>query len=189
LTYYEIDPLVARIAENQRYFTLLEQCAPQAKIELGDARLKLRDAPDSKYDLIAIDAFGGDSIPIHLLTKEALALYMSKLAPDGILAFHISNRYVQLEPILGDLAHDMHLVCMVETDVTFIPSEIAEGTLGSKWVVMARNQSDLGGLTTDTSPRSHWVPLGSRVESVVWTDDYSDLLGVIDWKGLLKGAN
>src|SRR5208282_5844285 len=81
LTYYEIDPLVAQIAEDPRYFTYLQGCAPTAKIVLGDARLKLRGAPDGHFGLIALDAFSGDSIPMHLMTKEALALYRSKLAP------------------------------------------------------------------------------------------------------------
>ena len=85
LTYYEIDPLVVRLAKDPRYFTFMEHCAPQARIVLGDARLKLHHAPDAHYGLIVLDAFSGDSIPMHLLTREALAMYQRKLAPGGLL--------------------------------------------------------------------------------------------------------
>jgi len=186
LTYYEIDPLVARIALNPRYFTLLESCAPQARIILGDARLKLKDAPDSQYGLIALDAFSGDSIPIHLMTKEALALYMRKLTPHGILAFHISNLYLQLEPILGDLAQDSHLVCMIESDGPLTQSQLDQGRLPSTWVVMARSQTDLSKLIGIDTTSDRWLPVHGRRNPVVWTDDYSDLLRIIKWDGFIK---
>ncbi|MGD0830645.1 MAG: fused MFS/spermidine synthase, partial [Terracidiphilus sp.] len=103
LTFYEINPGVQRIALNPSYFTFLQQCALNMPIVLGDARLRLREALDGGYDLIALDAFSGDTIPVHLMTREALALYLRKLAPGGILAFHISNLYLQLAPTLGAL--------------------------------------------------------------------------------------
>jgi len=87
LTFYEIDPAVERIASEAHYFTFLSQCAPAAPIVIGDARLKLRDAADGSYDLIALDAFSGDAIPMHLLTREALALYLRKLAPGACWPF------------------------------------------------------------------------------------------------------
>jgi hypothetical protein len=181
LTYYEIDPLVARIAEDHRYFTFLQQCAPQARIILGDARLKLRVAPDSHYDLIVIDAFSGDSIPMHLMTREALALYQRKLAPGGILAFHISNNYLRIAPTLGDLAGDAHLLCAMEDDTALTQAQADEGKSASKWVVMARNQADLDDLMQDRSAVAHWTPLKARAGAGVWTDDYSSLLSLIKW--------
>jgi hypothetical protein len=177
LTYYEIDPSVSRIAENPRYFTFLEQCAPKAQIILGDARLKLRDAPDGSYDLLALDAFSGDSIPMHLMTREALALYLRKLAPGGILAFHISSLYLQIAPTLGALAKDAGLVCLFGDDTNITQAQIDAGKFPSKWVVMARSRADLGEIGTD--PR--WVPIPVPLGAKVWTDDYSNLLTIIKW--------
>jgi hypothetical protein len=132
LTYYEIDPTVKRIASDPRYFTFLSQCAPAAQIVLGDARLKLRGAADGSYDLIVLDAFSGDTIPMHLITREALALYMRKLAPGGMLAFHISNLYLDLAPTLGALAHDAGLVCLVADDTGVSQAQIDAGKFPSK---------------------------------------------------------
>jgi len=181
LTYYEIDPLVARVAKDPRYFTFLEQCAPQAKIVLGDARLKLRDAPDAHYGLITLDAFSGDSIPMHLLTREALALYLQKLAPGGIIAFHISSIYLQLAPTLGGLAQDAHLACLTEDDTAVTELQSNEGKSASMWLVMARSQSDLAKIAANSGGRAHWVPVQMRPGERVWTDDYSNLLSVIKW--------
>jgi hypothetical protein len=178
LTYYEIDPTVKRIASDPHYFTFLEQCAPTARIVLGDARLKLRNAADGSYDLIALDAFSGDTIPMHLLTREALALYQRKLAPGGILAFHISNLYLRLGPTLGALARDAGLVCLIGDDTAVTQAQIDAGKFPSTWVVMARSRSDLGALATD--PR--WTPVDVPPGTQVWTDDYSNLLRVIKWK-------
>ena len=113
LTFYEIDPAVERIAADPDYFTFLRDCAPRASIVIGDARLKLRDATDGSYDLIVFDAFSGDAIPMHLMTREALALDLRKLAPGGILAFHVSNGHLKLAPIVGALARDAGLVSLV----------------------------------------------------------------------------
>jgi hypothetical protein len=180
LTYYEIDPTVKRIASDSRYFTFLSQCAPEARIILGDARLKLRDAPDASYDLIVLDAFSGDTIPMHLMTREALALYLRKLKPGGMLAFHITNLYLNLEPTLGELAHDAGLVCVSDDDRSVSQAQIDAGRLPSHWLVMARDTTDLGPLATD--PR--WVPVTVPRGTQLWTDDYSNLLHVIRWDSL-----
>jgi len=177
LTYYEIDPLVEQMALDTRYFTFLEQCAPQAKIVLGDARLKLRKAPDAGYDLIVIDAFSGDMIPMHLVTREALALYLRKLAPGGMLAFHITNLYLDIAPTLGSLANDAGLVCVSSDDRGVSQDQLDAGKLASHWLVMARSSADLGPLATDP----HWVQMRVPPGTKVWTDDYSNLLHVIKW--------
>jgi hypothetical protein len=181
LTFYEIDPLVVRIAKDPRYFTFLSQCAPNANIVMGDARLKLHDAPDGHFALIVLDAFSGDSIPMHLLTREALALYLRKLAPGGILAFHISSLYLDLAPRLGDLAQDAHLACLAENDTSVTQLEGNAGKSASMWLVMARSQSDLSRLAADKSPHAPWLAVPLHPEQRVWTDDYSNLLSAIKW--------
>lgn len=177
LTYYEIDPAVKRIASDPRYFTFLSQCAPTAPIVLGDARLKMRAARDASYDLIVLDAFSGDTIPMHLITREALALYLSKLAPGGIIAFHISNLYVDLDPTLGALAQDAGLVCLTADDTAVSQQQIEAGKFPSRWVAMTRSRNDSGALGTDPRWKTTVVPPGTQV----WTDDYSNLLRVIKW--------
>lgn len=177
LTYYEIDPAVKRIALDTRYFTLLSQCAPSAQIVLGDARLKLREAADGSYDLIVLDAFSGDSIPMHLMTKEALALYLRKLAPGGIVAFHMSNNYLRLAPVFGALARDAGLVSLMADDTVLSHQQADAGKSASQWIVMARSRTDLGALDTDPL----WKPLNVQPDAPLWTDDYSNLLRIIKW--------
>jgi hypothetical protein len=182
LTYYEIDPLVARFAQDPRWFTILHQCAPDVRIVLGDARLEMRDAPDAHYGLIVLDAFSGDSIPMHLLTREALELYLRKLAPGGIIAFHVSNIYVDLAPTLGNLAQDAHLACLVENDINVPQAEIDQGRFPSIWVVMSRNQAELAYLVAETGYPAKWQPMPVKPRARVWTDDYSNLLSAIRWQ-------
>jgi hypothetical protein len=179
LTYYEIDPSVVRIAEDTKYFTFLSQCAPEAKVVLGDARLRLRDAPDGRYGLIVLDAFSGDSIPMHLVTREALAMYRRKLAPGGVIAFHISNLYLQLSPTLAALADDAGMVSLIEDDSAVPAKEIADGKFPSKWMVMGRSEGDLAGLARSGG---RWVAAERKVGARVWTDDYSNMLGIIKWR-------
>ena len=179
LTYYEIDPLVAEIAGDPQYFTYLGHCAPTAKIVLGDARLKLRDAPDGHYDLIVLDAFSGDSIPIHLMTREALALYLRKLAPGGLIAFHVSNLYFDLAPTLGNLAQDAHLAAVIGSDTYVTLAQEDAGKRPSIWVVMARNPDDLNTLIANKSRPFRWNSLRGQPDSRLWTDDYSNLLGAL----------
>ena len=182
LTFYEIDPLVVRIAENPRYFTFLRDCAPHARIVLGDARLKIAEAHDRQYRLIVLDAFSGDSIPMHLMTREALQLYLRKLAPGGIIAFHITNQHLDLAPVLANLTLDANLVSWVEDDSTITEEQASEGKLGSRWVVMARSKADLAHLAASSNSLASWIPLEGRDAARLWTDDYSNLLTVIRWR-------
>ena len=144
-TFYEIDPAVVRIARDPRYFTYINDCrARSCDIILGDARLRLREAPESGYGLIILDAFSSDAIPVHLLTREALRVYRSKLADGGLIAFHISNRYIDLAPVLGRLARDAGLVARVRFDLALSPEQVGDGKLASTWVVIAARVADLG---------------------------------------------
>jgi spermidine synthase len=182
LTYYEIDPLVARVAEDTRYFTFLKHCAPKARIVLGDARLELAEARAGQYRLIVLDAFSGDSIPMHLMTREAVALYLRKLAPGGLVAFHITNQYLRLAPVLANLAQDANLVSWIEDDSALTAQQASDGKLGSQWVVMARSKADLGHLVASADSLASWDSLEGRANARVWTDDYSNLLTVIRWR-------
>lgn len=174
-TFYEIDPLVERIARDRHYFTFISGCAPQARVVLGDARLSLRDVADRGYGMIVLDAFSGDSIPMHLLTREALRIYLRKLMPGGVLAFHISNVYLDLHQVLGNLAQDAGLVCLVNLDTGVGENDMKNGKLPSLWAVMAREQGDLAALAHD--PR--WKPLPAALGARVWTDDFSNVLSII----------
>jgi spermidine synthase len=176
-TFYEIDPVVMRIAQNPRYFTYLQECAPHAAIVLGDARLSLAKVAVRSHDILIMDAYSSDSVPVHLITREALRLYLDKLHSHGVLAFHISNRYVNLEPVLAALAKDSGLAAFVQVDRTISQTDLEQGRVWSHWVVMARQEADLGGLADD----SRWRQLEARPGVHPWTDDRSSVLSVIRW--------
>lgn len=176
-TFFEIDPLVVRIAQDPRLFTYLRDCAPQTDIVLGDARLSLATFPDATFDVVLLDAFSSDAIPVHLMTREALALYLRKLRPGGVVAFHLSNRYLDLRPVVVELARDARLAgALGETNATTADRE--KLWYGSRWVVLARSARDLNALTQ----QPNWQVLAPSALVRVWTDDYSDVLGVLRWK-------
>jgi hypothetical protein len=177
-TFYEIDPVVEQIARDDRYFSYLSDRAAETPVVLGDARLALAHAPERAYDLMILDAFSSDAIPLHLMTREALRLYLDKLAPGGLIAFHISNRMLDLAPVLGNLVADAGAAALIER---FRPTAAAEPNLyimPSDWVVIARAPSDLALLAGD--PR--WVRLGPSPDHGVWTDDFSNILEVFRWR-------
>src|SRR5689334_10606628 len=167
--FYDIDPNIVRIASDPRYFTFLSDCMKaHYRVILGDARLRLREAPAGKYGLLIMDAFSSDSVPAHLLTTEAMNLYLDKLSTDGMLAFHISNRYLNLEPLLSGLSRRAGLVAFIRKDL----EHNVVGRYPSIWVLMARNESALGSIVSDDRWR--------RVEGdMVWTDDFSNILSLL----------
>jgi spermidine synthase len=173
LHFYEIDRTIKMIALNPGYFTYLNDCRADWKIILGDARLTMEKALPHYYGIIILDAFSSDSIPVHLMTKEAVNLYFSKLSRDGILLLHISNRYLDLAPVLAELAYENGLaarICDDEEDTTI-------EKYGSTWVVLARTEADLGGLAGSKS----WQKITRRQNVKVWTDDFSNILSVFKW--------
>jgi spermidine synthase len=176
LTYYEIDPEVVAIAQNVKLFTYYQDTKSRGadlKVIVGDARLKMESAPDHVYDMIILDAFTSDAIPVHLLTKEAMQLYLRKLAPDGLLVAHISNRYLALEPVLGNLADALGLVALKQFDyANGIPYKS-----GSDLVVMSTSRKGLGILAQD----SRWSPLQQSQAVGIWSDDFSNVLRIIRW--------
>jgi hypothetical protein len=175
-TFYEINPAVVSIARDPSYFTYLSYCAAApVEIALGDARLQLHHAPPAHYALIVLDAFSSDAIPMHLMTVEALDLYLSKLAPGGLLVFHISNRSLDLHPVVADLAHARSLVCLSFDDTA--PNQTS-GKEPSQWVVMARRPEDVQALAAD--PR--WQRLEGRPGRPVWTDASSNIVTIFKWR-------
>lgn len=176
-TFFEIDPAVLRFSRNGT-FTYLQDCAPDARIVMGDARLALDDLQPRTLDVLAVDAFSSDAIPLHLLTKEAIAVYERALGPDGLLLIHISNRYIDLEPVLAAIAADQNLAALIRRDV---PS--GDLTVASNWVVLARDRAQLARLRAQ-NPALEWSPL-SPARGTVWTDDYASILPYIRWGSIL----
>ncbi|HEX8355656.1 MAG TPA: fused MFS/spermidine synthase, partial [Pyrinomonadaceae bacterium] len=180
-TFYEIDPAVVRVAREPEFFTYLSACAAApVAVVVGDARLRLREAEKGAYDLIALDAFSSDAVPAHLLTREALSLYLSKLAPGGVLAFHVSNRALELERVVGGVSADARLHARIFND-DYDPDKEGNdaGHDPSAWVAVARRPEDLGALASD--PR--WLPLDASTHRLeLWRDDFSDVLGVFRWR-------
>jgi spermidine synthase len=178
-TYFEIDPTVVRIAEDTSLFTYLADARIEGAtvdVRLGDARLTLDDEPDGEFDLLLVDAFSSASIPMHLLTREALALYLSKVKADGLLLFHVSNNYLDIAGALAQLAADAGLAALHQDNQVESDRERAEGKLASQWVVMARDPEHLARL-----PRhpNRWQALPPRDGRAVWTDDFSNIVTML----------
>jgi hypothetical protein len=174
-TFYEIDPAVVRIARDARLFTALASCAPDARIVLGDARLSLAEQAPAGYALLLLDAYDADQVPVHLLTREALALYLRQVAADGVLAFHISNRHFELAPVLAALASDAGLEALERDDESLTPDDLQEATMPSAWVVLTRRGRMLAGLAAD----QRWHGPARDPSLPLWTDDYSSLARVL----------
>jgi hypothetical protein len=145
------------------------------KIVLGDGRLTLEEARQHSYDLIVLDAFNSDAIPVHLLTKEALDLYLSKLSSDGVIAVHITNRVMNLAPLVGNLAAAKGLPCYLNEDWDINAKDRSYGKYSSTWVVIARRKQDVAALLTNRK----WLKIEADPTFRTWTDDYSDILEVI----------
>jgi hypothetical protein len=174
VVYYEIDTSIVYTARDSGLFHFISGCRPDLPIILGDARLTLADAPDASYDIIFVDAFTSDAIPIHLITSEAMAIYRAKLAPHGIVVIHVSNRYLELASVVGGIAYANGMIPRVN-DGTDAPTSDAEYKYVGTVVACARSDEDFGRLAQSTSwPREQPDP-----KQRVWTDDYSNIVGAI----------
>jgi hypothetical protein len=173
-TFFEIDGLVADVAARSGLFRELPQCAPQAKIVLGDGRLSLERQPAHRYDLLILDAFSSDAIPVHLVTREAFASYVRALKPHGAIALHITNRYFDLAPIIARIAPEAGLVAY---DWDFKPPAKTDFAIlsVSHWIVLAKSAADLGAIAAD----GHWTRRVADPKVRLWTDDYSNLLAAL----------
>jgi SAM-dependent methyltransferase len=205
VTFYEIDKEVIKLAHDPAYFTYLEDAKRRgAHINevLGDGRLQIQKAPDGSFDLIFMDAFSSDSVPTHLLTREALTMYRTKLAPGGIIIVNIANRYLDFEPVMGNLADELGMCCLIGTD-----KGVSYTRFATAWVLLARSEEDFGALASmegvqDVPPVSvkltvmdfnvgldttlvqswpRWRKLERDPRVGVWTDDYTDIFRVFRW--------
>jgi hypothetical protein len=176
LTYYEIDPVVEQVARDPQYFRFLQECG--SDVILGDGRLTVAKEPDGTFDVIFLDAFSGDGIPVHLLTREAMQLYFRKLKPDGKLMVHITNTFVNLLPVVADLAKDANLASL---HVEFSPATATFFSLPTSWVVLARTPQDLQPLREGNLP---WEDIGEVKAVRTWTDDFSNVFSALKWDQL-----
>ena len=174
-TFFEIDPLVEHIAN--RYFTFLSQCIGPKNVVLGDARLTLINAASQSFDVIILDAFSSDAIPIHLLTEEAFRLYREKLTADGLLLVHISNNYLDLAPVVAASGAQAGYSMLLFDDTQVTPAEASKRHWGSLWAAV------LPSAYTREFEAHGWQPYTDR--RVEWTDDHSSIFGVMKWKKLL----
>jgi spermidine synthase len=168
---YEINPMVLRLAETE--FTYLSDSAAEVAVLLGDARRRLEGEPPQRFDVLAVDAFSGDSVPAHLLTEEALRLYLRHLAPDGVLALHVSNRFVDFDPVLaaGARALDRPAINVLEEGDT------ERQCYHSQWILIP----GAPGAPTSAALAKLGRPLEPRPGLPAWTDDRWSLYPVLQW--------
>jgi hypothetical protein len=173
-TFFEIDPVVVRVASDPRLFTFLSDSPVPARLVLGDARLTLAQERDHQFDLLVIDAYSSDAIPIHLITREAFALYVAKLKPGGVLLCHVSNNYLDLEPVIGGIATALGLTAMTSTDNT----DGEEGRSASTWMILYAGNRPRCISAKDNS----WETARVCPPNQIWRDDFSSILNVMRWK-------
>jgi hypothetical protein len=174
VTYYEIDPAIIRIARDPNLFSFVSECRPEMPIILGDARLTLADAPDGAYDLIIVDAFTSDAIPIHLLTREAMAIYLRKLSPHGMVVVHVSNRHLELASVVTGIAAANGAITRVN-DSTDLDGASHPYKYTSTVAAVARTDEDFGQLAQSPD----WELKEPDPAQWVWTDDYSNIVGAV----------
>ena len=182
-TFYELDPAVERIARDPALFTYLRDCPAVADVVPGDGRVSLAGAPDGGFALLVLDAYSSDSVPVHLLTREAVALYKRKLAPNGLIAFHISNRYIDLEPVLSGLGRDAGLLALVRADGSGagtgdgVEGDSVSGAIASRWAVLGELPGPIGELAPDW----RWRAARTDARVPVWSDSHTPLARLVRW--------
>jgi hypothetical protein len=176
--FYEIDPAVVRIARNPKQFTFLSRCLPNAQIAIGDARLTLEHSRPASSDILVVDAFSSDSVPMHLLTREAFRDYRRHLAPGGLLLVHISNRFLDLSPVVAAEASDGWTLRLR----AFVPNEIEnrEWQAASNWIALSTSPATIARLE-QASGSGQWSVLQPRPGFAEWTDDHASILPIIKW--------
>ncbi len=174
-TFYEIDPVIVDIAKNTHYFSYLQRCTPKAAMIIGDARLSLQSEADAKFNLLVIDAFSSDSVPTHLLTQEAIQLYLSKVTDNGILAFHITNRHLALKKVLSDHAKQLGYAALIQE---FKPQQEIPLVVATDWFVLAKNEQALASLYKQGL--GNWQKPALYFDMKPWTDDFTNIVSI--WK-------
>jgi SAM-dependent methyltransferase len=169
-TFFEINPEVVAIAN--RHFTYLADARTRAKVdvEVGDGRLLLKDLPEHSVDILVLDAFSSDAVPMHLLTKDALAVYRRALEPDGLILANVSNLVLRLQLVLGALAREAGIGALERIDTRVSPELRAKGKDGSEWVLLSENPD---------VKREGWTPIVTPPSQAVWTDDFVNVFGVL----------
>jgi SAM-dependent methyltransferase len=174
ITFFEIDAMVEAIARNPKYFTYVSDCLQRGgslEVRIGDARVMMSKATDT-FDVIVIDAFSSDAIPLHLITREAIEGWFRCLRSDGVLAFHTSNRYVDLTPVLANAAEAMGVSAFVRVDVH---GDAENGRSGSSWIVLIADPT----ISSEFENRKDWSPPATRPGLKVWTDDFASVIPVL----------
>jgi hypothetical protein len=167
--FYEINPAVRRMAET--YFTYLSDCPAPVEIVMGDARISLEQEPDQQYDLLVLDAFSGHAIPAHLLTREAVQIYTRHLKPNGVLAFHVTNQFLDLSPVVQQLADNFGFrSVLVQSNDDF-----ERLTIGSNWMLLSRD----AGLSRSIPAEQLGPSPSARPDVPLWTDSHNDLFSII----------
>jgi hypothetical protein len=172
--FFEIDPTIVDISRGHPRFDFVRKCDPEVPIVLGDARLTLAREPDNHYDLIIVDAYSSDAIPVHLATREAMAIYKSKIKPDGIVLLHISNRNLELEGVAVGIAAANGLKTWIYDDSNETDSD-QDYVYTSDVAISAHHTEDLGELAFS----SNWKLTDPNPSQRVWTDDYSNIVGAL----------
>jgi SAM-dependent methyltransferase len=172
ITFFEIDPQVEFIA--RRFFTYLPRCGERCDVVVGDGRLAIQHSPDAAFDMLVLDAFNSDSIPAHLISREALAIYRTKLKQDGAILFHVSNRYLKIQELVSALVTDANLASLVRSD----DDDSASGKARSTFIAAALNAESIAPL----KEKWGWIEVFRPDGFTPWTDDYSNLLGILRWR-------
>jgi hypothetical protein len=172
-TFFEIDPAVVQIARDPQLFSYISACAPDLPVVLGDARLTLAASP-RRYDLIILDAFSSDVVPVHLLTREAIGIYLARIEDGGAIVLHLSNRYMELGSVVAAVAAGEDLIAYFKDDDRAATEPFDYKTNASA-AVLARKRADLG----DLPNRPGWHEIKPEHDIRIWTDDYSNVLGAI----------
>jgi SAM-dependent methyltransferase len=174
-TFFEIDPIVISVARDSGLYSFLSRSKANVNYVLGDARITLGRQPNASFDFLVLDAFSSDAIPTHLLTKEALQLYKFKLKPGGFIAFHISNRYLELAPELALTASEVGMTGFEQTDAP-VNEEEAEGKTQSKWMILLTDP----GLREAFWKPMYWNSVDIPSDLKPWTDDFVNILSVFE---------
>jgi hypothetical protein len=172
ITFFDIDPQVETIA--RRLFTYIPRCGANCDIVIGDGRLSIGQLPDASLDILMLDAFNSDSIPAHLVSREAIRVYLAKLKPSGMLLFHVSNRYLNVAKLVSAVATDAGLAAIYRSD----RDDLSPEKSGSDYVLVARRMSELDGVAS----KFGWTKLAAETEIPPWTDDYSNMLPLLKWR-------
>jgi hypothetical protein len=176
LTFFEIDPAVVRIARDRRLFRFLSDCPVRPAVVVGDGRRSVQALRRATLGLVVVDAFNSDAIPLHLITREAFELYVSRTNPRGALLLNITNRYLRLEPVVANIARDLGVACRIQRQ-TFTPAQEQHGVSASTWALLVREPRAFGRLASDR----RWRDCRADPSVGTWTDDYSDPVSVVRW--------